>query len=668
MIRTRLSRLAGAFAILSGISSCSGGAPGDSPVASTKEALYVPVGVQLWNNNQYGTGVQIPVCFLSYPLVRADTGNDECPNMGPNTDCEGRTTDSHNNTFSATKAWLRQYVRTNIENTWMRYSSIEPYNWGDCPTVNINGQTKHRDSDLVGYITMYFSQPPVDSVDMTWPEGKSSTSSTHIRYNWDAFNAHTDVGNLVHEFGHALGFQHEWNRPDWPTYVCIDSGEIKSDVDSNKCVDVNQGNWTVEIWDCNGGSNQQWKLNRSGSAQTDVGTLQSLGKCMAVQAGGSGVLLATCDGSASQQWQQVANKPGALVNPSTGQCLDLPNSNTTNGTQLQIYSCNGQSNQHWGDIVPAATTLGTPADTDSIMEYCVSRSSPEGTLSAWDIAGVQYAYGRKPTGSLVGYRGECANVQGGSTSTPTPIITYPCRGTWNDKWLRSDSNYEYFHAGSSNTYGCMNVSGGNAPNPLISWGCGPGDNEKFTTTGVELRVWGKLCVTASGTSANSTLQINNCGVSNQKWDVWRPETNLSTSQIRLSGTSMCVTSPHDPASSALGDALTLQTCSKTNARQQFAYPGGGIINLINGKAGSDQVCWNTSGDDPTVLGSNSKVVLWNGCFTSGAAPNVQFNLSGKIKSLNNCITIDGPGDPFNAIKAAACDSSNTTTQIWEYYL
>jgi hypothetical protein len=35
------------------------------------------------------------------------------------------------------------------------------------------------------------------------------------------------------------------------------------------------------------------------------------------------------------------------VNPQSGKCLDDPNSATTNGTQLQIYTCNGSAAQNW---------------------------------------------------------------------------------------------------------------------------------------------------------------------------------------------------------------------------------------------------------------------------------------------------------------------------------
>jgi hypothetical protein len=49
-------------------------------------------------------------------------------------------------------------------------------------------------------------------------------------------------------------------------------------------------------------------------------------------------------GSGAQQWTVAA---GALRNPQSGRCLDIPASNPANGQQLQIYDCNGTAAQNW---------------------------------------------------------------------------------------------------------------------------------------------------------------------------------------------------------------------------------------------------------------------------------------------------------------------------------
>jgi hypothetical protein len=123
------------------------------------------------------------------------------------------------------------------------------------------------------------------------------------------------------------------------------TGPITSGLNTAKCVDDNAqstANGTkIQMWDCNGGANQQWTV------QSD-GTLQVYGKCMDITGAnynnGTLVELWTCNSGANQQWKATN---GTLVNPASGKCLDDPGSNTANGTQLDLYTCTGGTNQQW---------------------------------------------------------------------------------------------------------------------------------------------------------------------------------------------------------------------------------------------------------------------------------------------------------------------------------
>ena len=55
--------------------------------------------------------------------------------------------------------------------------------------------------------------------------------------------------------------------------------------------------------------------------------------------------LVTCSGTGAQVWQPQPN--GSLVNPASGKCLDDTGFSTTPGTQVQIWSCTGGTNQAW---------------------------------------------------------------------------------------------------------------------------------------------------------------------------------------------------------------------------------------------------------------------------------------------------------------------------------
>ncbi len=123
------------------------------------------------------------------------------------------------------------------------------------------------------------------------------------------------------------------------------TGPITAGDNSAKCVDDNglsTANGTkIQMWDCNGGANQQWTV-------ASDGTLQVYGKCMDITganySNGTGIELWDCNGGANQQWH-ASN--GTLVNPASGKCLDDPGSNTANGTQLDLWTCNGGTNQQW---------------------------------------------------------------------------------------------------------------------------------------------------------------------------------------------------------------------------------------------------------------------------------------------------------------------------------
>jgi len=113
---------------------------------------------------------------------------------------------------------------------------------------------------------------------------------------------------------------------------------------SNRCLDVNGASQTdgatVQIWDCNGGPNQQWTLTASGQL-TVYGN-----KCLDVPGttSGSRVRIWTC-GSGNQQWR--VNADGTIVATGSGLCLDVNGAGTANGSAVQVWTCNGGTNQSW---------------------------------------------------------------------------------------------------------------------------------------------------------------------------------------------------------------------------------------------------------------------------------------------------------------------------------
>jgi non-reducing end alpha-L-arabinofuranosidase len=118
-------------------------------------------------------------------------------------------------------------------------------------------------------------------------------------------------------------------------------------VGSNRCLDVpglaTANGTLLQIWDCNGGANQQW-------TSLSNGELQVYGnKCLDVPGfsttPGTRVQIWDCNGGSNQQW--TLNSNGTVVGRGSGLCLDVTGAGTANGTAVEIWTCNGGSNQQW---------------------------------------------------------------------------------------------------------------------------------------------------------------------------------------------------------------------------------------------------------------------------------------------------------------------------------
>ena len=114
----------------------------------------------------------------------------------------------------------------------------------------------------------------------------------------------------------------------------------------SKCVDIagdnTGGNTTpVQLWDCLGTSATDQYYTWNGQ------TLRTLGRCVDVAGGGTAngtqLQLYDCNGSGAQNWVQQSN--GSMMNPASGRCMDSPSGATANGTRLQIWDCNGSAAQ-----------------------------------------------------------------------------------------------------------------------------------------------------------------------------------------------------------------------------------------------------------------------------------------------------------------------------------
>ncbi|WP_316778622.1 lectin [Streptomyces sasae] len=89
----------------------------------------------------------------------------------------------------------------------------------------------------------------------------------------------------------------------------------------------------------------------------------------------------------------VAQPSGTLTETATGKCADDAGSGTSNGTAIQIYTCNGTTAQTWKVV-------------------------PDGTLQVLD---------------------DCMDVTGGATTSGTKVQLHTCNGTQAEQWQANSS-------------------------------------------------------------------------------------------------------------------------------------------------------------------------------------------------------------------------------------
>ncbi|WBO61551.1 RICIN domain-containing protein [Streptomyces camelliae] len=120
-----------------------------------------------------------------------------------------------------------------------------------------------------------------------------------------------------------------------------------------------------------------------------------------------------------------------IVGQQSGRCLDINNSTTANGTQAQLWDCNGGSNQRWTHsagkqlVVYGNKCLGT------------GQAAGNGTAAAiWDCSGqADQQWNINPDGTITAVQsGLCLDASGQATANGTKVQLWSCTGGANQHW------------------------------------------------------------------------------------------------------------------------------------------------------------------------------------------------------------------------------------------
>ena len=156
----------------------------------------------------------------------------------------------------------------------------------------------------------------------------------------------------------------------------------------------------------------------SASAATAGAVTGYGGKCVDVagasSANGTQVQLYTCNGTSAQAW--TIGTDGTLK--ALGKCLDVAAAGTANGAKVQLYDCNGTGAQTWTSSNAELVNTGSGKCLDA-----AGPSSANGTkLQIWTCTGGANQLWALPSGSTGPTGTPTTGVPTGAPTTP-PVVT-----------------------------------------------------------------------------------------------------------------------------------------------------------------------------------------------------------------------------------------------------
>ena len=413
-------------------------------------ALFRPDGVALWPNGR------VPVCW----------------EIGPASDGSGdaRPARAHPNF-----ARLSSVIREVVDDGWGRAANLFFENWGDCPSNSPRGNR--------GMVAIHWE--PIGERTST---GFSVDHWVRMRLNPDRLADEADFrATVLHEFGHALGFEHEMDRRDWPAQLSVSCPGSRI-----------------------AGSDPGLNFNHT---PADALSIMSYSYCSS-----SLDRLSPWDIVGVQT--AYGRKPAGSLVGMNNRCLDVPSADYRSGTLMQVFMCVGGENQRWtwgGDNSlhsNAAAELNVDVRGASITPgtavQLFSRVRPASPNQQWKFENVR----------LKGIGGTCVDVPDAWYVTGNYLQVHDCHGGTNQSLTIRSEGVIAATGGPGGL--CLDVPDGRAVAgvTLQLFPCHGGAAQRFRFTDVGEIRFGSLCVDVRGgdVANGGRLQLYEChGRANQKW-------------------------------------------------------------------------------------------------------------------------------------------------------
>ncbi|GGO90036.1 hypothetical protein GCM10012280_34630 [Wenjunlia tyrosinilytica] len=127
----------------------------------------------------------------------------------------------------------------------------------------------------------------------------------------------------------------------------------------------------------------------------------------------------------------AVSTPVGPITGLAGKCVDISNSDTNNGTAIQLWTCNGTGAQQWN-----AAGDGTLRALGSCMDVKSSGTANGTVVQLWTCNGTgAQVWQPQSNGTLKNPQsGRCLDVTGGNTADGTRLEIWDCSGASNQVW------------------------------------------------------------------------------------------------------------------------------------------------------------------------------------------------------------------------------------------
>lgn len=189
-----------------------------------------------------------------------------------------------------------------------------------------------------------------------------------------------------------------------------------------------------------------------------------------------------------------------------GLCLDLPNGNTQNGTNLQTWTCNGHAAQEWtldnGEFRVKGKCLDIEGTERAGSRVQITQCGFTGDLN-WYMTNIGEIRSER-------FPNLCVDIQGGSTTRGTAVQMWHCNGTLAQSWNHPSRTVVGRVLGKG--FLCLDLPNQNTANGtnLQMWACNGTAAQKWTFVNEQFKVKGKCLAIEGQAKPGANVEIKAC--------------------------------------------------------------------------------------------------------------------------------------------------------------